>query len=131
MRFRSVDVASAGKDEIIIMDSRSNKRRESRTPISCPVYYSDGDFHASGMTENLTTRGGCLRGTHLVRVGMQLMVLLIPTKEHALMIKKATVRWVGSVQFGVELNEADCGAVSEIGTVDSALSQGPLSIMTH
>ena len=111
------------------MAFRSNTRRETRTPMACPVYYSDGDFHASGMTENLTHHGGCLRGTHLVTVGMQLMVLLIPTKQHALMIRKATVRWVGSAHFGVELNEADCGAVGELGNV--AVPHGPVSIMTH
>jgi hypothetical protein len=113
------------------MAFRSNKRRQIRTPMACPVYYSDGDFHASGMTENLTNHGGCLRGSHLVTVGMQLMVLLIPTKKHALMIKKATVRWVGGVHFGVELSEADCGAIGELGNVDFASSQGPVSIMTH
>jgi hypothetical protein len=45
------------------------------------------------------------------------------------MIKKATVRWVGSAHFGVELNEADCGAVGELGNV--AVPHGPISIMTH
>lgn len=113
------------------MASRSNKRRDIRTPVSCPVYYSDGDFHASGMTENFTSRGGCLRGTHLVTVGMELVVLLIPFERHALMIKKATVRWVGSAHFGVELNEADCGAVGEVGNVNVTPSKGPISIMTH
>jgi PilZ domain len=110
---------------------RSNKRRDIRTPFSCPVYYSDGDFHASGMTENLTNRGGCLHGTHLVTVGMELMVLLIPTEAHALIIKKATVRWVCSAHFGVELNEADCGAVGELDSVNVTALQGPISIMTH
>jgi hypothetical protein len=77
------------------MKSQANKRRDIRTPISCAVYYSDGAFHASGMTENLTNHGGCVRGTHLVKVGMELMVLLIPSAKNALMIKKATVRWAG------------------------------------
>ena len=113
------------------MASCSNKRRDIRASVSCPVYYSDGDFHASGMTENLTNRGGCLRGTHLVTVGMELVVLLIPTAKHAVIIKKATVRWVDDVHFGVELNEADCGTVGELGDVNSHPQQGPMSIMTH
>lgn len=114
------------------MAFRSYRRRDLRAPVSCPVYYSNGEFHASGMTENLTNRGGCLHGTHLVTVGMQLVVLLIPTEKHALMIKKATVRWVGGDHFGMELNEADCGTVGELGNnVDFCSSHGPLSIMTH
>ena len=113
------------------MAFRSNKRRDVRSPVSCAIYYSDGDFHASGMTENLTNRGGCLRGTHLVRVGMELVVLLIPTAKHALLIKKATVRWVGAAHFGVELSETDCGAVDELGEQNVRLEEGPISIMTH
>jgi hypothetical protein len=99
--------------------------------VSCPAYYSDGDFHASGMTENLTTRGGCLRGTHLVTVGMELVVLLIPAAEHALIIKKATVRWADEGRFGVELNEADCGTVGELDETEIHRPHGPISIMTH
>ena len=108
-----------------------NKRREMRSPLAYPVYYSDGDFHASGMTENLTHCGGCLHGTHMVSVGMELVVLLIPTAQHALLIKKATVRWVSKTQFGVELSEADCGTVGELDDVNSLRHRGPISLMTH
>lgn len=113
------------------MTSRSNKRRDIRTSVACPVYYSNGDFHASGMTENLTNRGGCLRGTHLVIVGMELLVLLIPTAKHALIIKKATVRWADEAHFGVELNEADCGTVAELDDVKIHRQQALISFMTH
>lgn len=109
----------------------SNKRRDVRSPITCAVYYSDGGFHASGMTENLTNHGGCLRGTHVVRVGMELLVLVIPTAQHALLIKKATVRWVADVHFGVELSEADCGAVDELSEENVHRQQVPITIMTH
>ena len=113
------------------MTSHENKRRDRRSPFSCAVYYSDGDFHASGMTENLTSHGGCLRGTHLVKVGMELVVLLIPPSKNALMIKKATVRWVGISRFGVELNEADCGTVGELHDEEFQRQQGPFSFMVH
>ena len=113
------------------MATLSNKRRDIRTPLSCPVYYSDGDFHASGMIENLTNRGGCLHGTHLVTVGMELMMLLIPPAKHALIIKKATVRWVDNAHFGVELNERDCGAVGELEDANPQRQQGPMSFMSQ
>ena len=114
-----------------IMASRVNKRRDVRTPVYCAVYYSDGEFHASGMTENLTNHGSCLQGTHFVTVGMQLLLLLIPTARHALLVKRATVRWVTDAHFGVELDEADCGSVGVLGDEHAAPQQGPLSIMTH
>ena len=113
------------------MVSHMDKRRVIRTQIACAVYYSDGDFHASGMTENLTEHGGCLRGTHLVTIGMELMVLLIPPAKNALMIRKATVRWVSESHFGVELNEADCGTIGELDDRDLQREYGPISILTH
>ena len=82
------------------------------------------------MTENLTCHGGCLRGTHGVQVGMELVLLLIPTAKHALLIKKATVRWVGDSQFGVELEESDCGIIGELG--ETTVPQGGvISLMAH
>ena len=113
------------------MTTHLNKRRDIRTPVSCPVYYSDGEFHASGMTENLTNHGGCFRGTHGVTVGMELVVLVIPAAKQALMIKKATVRWVADAQFGVELSAADCDTVGELDDAKSDQSLRRSSLMTH
>ena len=113
------------------MASHANSRRDIRASISCPVYYSDGEFHASGMTENLTHRGGCLHGTHLVSVGMELNLLLIPPDTHAVMIKKATVRWVGGSHFGLELRQADCGVVGELGDANCISPSGLTSLMTQ
>ena len=106
-----------------------NKRRQIRTSVSCAVYYSDGGFHASGMTDNLTNRGGCLHGTHRVTVGMELLLLLVPPANNALLIKKATVRWADDAHFGVEVNEADCGTVGEPGETDERERQGPISML--
>jgi hypothetical protein len=113
------------------MATSSNKRRDIRSRLSCPVYYSNGEFHASGMIENLTNHGGCLRGTHLVRVGMELMMLLIPPDRRALIVKKATVRWVDDAHFGVELNERDCGTVGELGDATLKRQQGLISMMSQ
>ena len=113
------------------MSVHVNKRRAIRHPATCAVYYSDGAFHASGVMENLTTQGGCVRGTHAVKVGMELTVLLIPPARRALMIKKATVRWVGDSTFGMELNAEDCGPVGELGGEGFAGQTGSVSLMTH
>jgi len=113
------------------MSSDSDKRRNVRTLVVCAVYYSDGAFHASGVTENLTTSGGCLRGTHLVNVGMELLLLLIPPTQNALLVKKATVRWVGDSLFGVELSEETSGTIGELSDEDLERLQGTASFMTH
>jgi PilZ domain len=119
--------------ERIHMAERNDKRRNIRTPLTCAVYYSDGAFHASGMTENMTESGGCLRGSHSVTVGMELTVLLIPPAQRALMIKKATVRWVDDQLFGVELDRQGCGPVGELDLDDENFvgRRGHLSFITH
>jgi PilZ domain len=113
------------------MSNQAEKRRNARAPVTHSVYYSDGAFHATGVTKDLTSGGGCLRGTHLVKVGMELLILMFPRDQRALLIKKATVRWVTDSEFGVELSEGDCGPVGEL--TDEALErqQGPVSFMTH
>lgn len=112
------------------MTDHTDKRRIPRTPLACAVYYSNGKFHASAMTENLTSIGGLLRGTHFVTVGMELVMLIIPPSRNALLVKRATVRWVDESRFGVEVLEADCGLVGELTDEEENLL-GPLSFMTH
>ena len=102
-----------------IVTSLWNKRCRVRTPLSCVAYYSDGQFHASGMMQNLTEHGGSVSGTHMVTVGMELTVLLIRPAKRALMIKKATVCWVRQTQFGIELDGADCGMIGDFGNTDT------------
>ncbi|MBA5866922.1 MAG: hypothetical protein GDA67_09555 [Nitrospira sp. CR1.3] len=109
----------------------SDKRMGLRVPITCAVYYSNGAFHASGITANLTHSGGCLHGSHDVQVGMELMLLLIPPTQSALLIKKATVRWVRDRSFGVQLDKDDTATSCELDQVAFDQQQTPLSFMTH
>ena len=113
------------------MSDQTEKRRNVRTPVAHAVYYSDGTFHASGITKDLTSSGGCLRGSHLVIVGMELFVLLIPRNQKALLVKKATVRWVADSEFGLELSEVDCGHVGELTDEELARQNGPVSLLTN
>lgn len=109
----------------------SEKRTGLRVPIACAVYYSDGAFHASGVTANLTHSGGCLRGSHKVHVGMELTLLLIPPTQSALLIKKATVRWTRNGAFGIQLDQNDTATSWELDQVAFDQQQMPLSFMTH
>ncbi len=109
----------------------SDKRSRLRAPVACAVYYSDGAFHASGVTANLTQNGGCLRGTHIVKVGMELTILLIPPTQKALLIRKVTVRWVKNTSFGVELDRDDTATASELDQVPFDQHRTHLSFMTH
>ncbi len=113
------------------MPQQSDKRRQPRSSVAWAAYYSDGAFHASAITENLTTSGGCLKGTHVVNVGMELIVLLIPPVQRALLIKKATVRWVDDSHFGVELQENHSGMINELTDEELEQLQGPSSLTAH
>jgi hypothetical protein len=61
---------------------------------------------------------------------MELMVLVIPPTQSALLIRKATVRWVRDQFFWVQLDHDDTATSWELDQV--AFDQRtPLSFMTH
>src|SRR5262249_1462879 len=114
-----------------LMMFQSDKRSGLRVPIVCAVYYSNGEFHASALTTNLTQHGSCLRGSHHVQVGRVLMLLLVTRTESAVLIRKATVRWVRDRVFGVQLDKDDTATSCELEQVAFDQQQVPLSFMTH
>lgn len=100
------------------------QRSATRLPVQCPVYYSNGEFHASGVVENLTSAGGRVRGTEPVRKGMELVVFLIPpAPQTALLIRRATVRWTNGAAFGIALIDLPSETQSELARM--AVSQIP------
>jgi len=106
------------------------KPRNLRSLVFCAAYYSDGAFHGSGTMEKLTSDGGRMQGSHPVKVGTDLVILLIPSAQKAIMIRKAAVRWVYDSSFGVDLNEEDCEIVHELNDGDFD-QQGPNGCTTH
>lgn len=97
------------------MRSEPGKRTAARLRVQCPAYYSDGKFHASGTVENLSEAGGLVKGTHAVREGTELVVLVIPPAPRtALLIRRATVKWAKGTTFGMELAELEPAAQAEL-----------------
>lgn len=90
------------------------KRSSIRIPFTCCGYYSDGDFHSSGVTRNITISGACIQGNAPVEIGMELSVLLIPILQPGLMVRKATVRWVNASSFGIQVHHTDCRMIPEL-----------------
>ena len=90
-------------------------RTPTRQRVQCPMYYSDGDFYASGVVEDFTTAGVRVRGTHQVRLGMKLVVFLIsPTGNATLLIRRATVRWTSATTFGIALTQVSAESHAEL-----------------
>lgn len=107
------------------MISDSCKRNGHRTLVQCPVYYSNGDFHASGVAENLTSAGMRVEGTHPVHEGMQLVVFLIPpAPQSALLISRATVRWTHGTAFGLALTDLKPEVQSELSRLAVSMLPG-------
>lgn len=100
-------------------------RNAERTPVQCPIYYSDGKFQSSGTVENLTPAGGRVRGSHPVQKGMELIViLLLPDPRPALVVRHATVRWTNGRAFGIALTELDLAAQAELTRLATAQLPG-------
>lgn len=91
------------------------ERTPTRQPVQCLMYYSDGDFYASGVVEDFTTAGIRVRGTHQVRLDMKLVVFLIPPGRKAtLLIRRATVRWTSATTFGIALTQVSAESHAEL-----------------
>ncbi len=100
------------------------RRTASRFSVRCPAYYSNGEFHASGVVENLTDTGGCVHGTYPVNAGMSLVIFVIPPEPYAtLLIRRAIVRWANGTIFGLELSDLDPTSATELARI--AVSQLP------
>ena len=96
------------------MATFTEKRSSIRIPFTCSDYYSDGDFHSSGVTKNVTISGACIQGNEPVEVGMELSLLLVPLLQPGLMVTKATVRWVRASAFGIQVHHCNCRMIPEL-----------------
>lgn len=99
---------------IMTLTTFKEKRSSIRIPFTCSGYYSDGEFHSSGVTRNVTISGACIQGNDPVEVGMELRLLLVPMLQPGLMVTKATVRWVSASSFGIQIHHGDCQMIPEL-----------------
>ncbi len=92
-----------------------HERTHIRQSVQCPMYYSDGEFYASGTVEDFTTGGVRVRGTEQVRLGMKLVVFFIPPGHPtSLLIRRATVRWASATRFGIALTQVSAESHVEL-----------------
>lgn len=88
------------------MTSHHLSRKSRRVPFDCAVYYTNGQFHASGVLDNLSAFGGCVQGTEPVCPGMRLRLLLVPLRcDGAIVVRDALVRWSTGAAFGIEIED--------------------------
>lgn len=91
------------------------ERIPTRQPAQCLMYYSDGQFYASGIAQDLTTTGVRVRGTHQVQKDMKLVIFLIsPGPTPILLIRRATVRWLSGTVFGLSLTQVSAESHTEL-----------------
>ena len=88
--------------------AQSNRRHGNRTPTIFSLLYSgmnDGQIlMGDGVVTNLSPNGVGIRGSCLVRPGMELALFVdLPGVEEPLCIAQSRVSWVEGRRFGVEL----------------------------
>ena len=97
------------------MNAAYRERGARRIPVQYPIYYSNGSFQTIGVTENFNTAGGRIRGKETVTVGMELVVIVIqPTPETPMLVRRATVRWSKGNRFGIALSAVPPQSESEL-----------------
>lgn len=80
----------------------AQRRRMSRHAIFLPVEV-DGKKGVKGLTNDLSLEGCRINGNLVVRHGQHLPLRLhLPGQESPIVVERATVRWVGEKDFGVQ-----------------------------
>ena len=107
------------------MNRAYRERGARRIPVQYPIYYSNGSFQTIGMTEDFTPAGGRIRGKELVSVGMELVVIVIqPTPDIPMLIRRATVRWAKGKDFGIVLSGVPPQSESELKAMAKVMLPG-------
>ncbi len=107
------------------MNSTYRERSARRLPVQCPVYYSNGVFQTIGVTEDFNPYGGRIRGKERVTVDMELVVIIIqPTPDVPMLIRRATVRWVKGSDFGIALSAVPPKAEDELKAMAKVMLPG-------
>ncbi|MCC2640117.1 MAG: hypothetical protein K0S45_530 [Nitrospira sp.] len=112
------------------MNASYRERGARRLPVQCPIYYSNGTFQTIGMTEDFTNAGGRISGNEQVRVGMELVVIVIqPTPDIPMLIRRGTVRWAKGKDFGIALSGVPPQSESELKAMAKVMLPGLWSCM--
>lgn len=107
------------------MNPAYREREARRIPAQCPIYYSNGTFQTIGVTQDITTSGGRIRGQELVTVGMELVVIVIqPAPDIPMMIRRGTVRWSKGKEFGLALAGVPPQSESELKAMAKVMLPG-------
>jgi PilZ domain. len=107
------------------MNRAYRERGARRLPVQSPIYYSNGTFQTIGVTEDFTPSGGRIRGKELVRVGMELVVIVIqPTSDIPMLIRRGTVRWAKGKDFGIALSDVPPKSESELRVMAKVMLPG-------
>jgi len=77
-----------------------------RLPVSCTVYYSNGEVHGTGNVWNLSLDGYRIDGNVSVRQGMRFeLLVMLPGKRAAIIVQAAEVAWTRGREFGLRLQK--------------------------
>ena len=107
------------------MNPAYREREIRRIPVQCPIYYSNGTFQTIGVTQDITSSGGRIRGQELVTVGMELVVIVIqPAPDIPMMIRRGIVRWAKGKEFGLALAGVPPQSESELKAMAKVLLPG-------
>jgi PilZ domain len=97
-------------------------RKNQRLKKLVPVRYLGDKLAGEGIISDLSLSGSYITGNVPVQVGMQLSLqIFVPGDQEALMIERATVKWVKGAEFGVDFGTPEPNVTERITRVISTL----------
>jgi hypothetical protein len=107
------------------MNTAYRERGARRIPVQYPIYYSNGTFQTIGVTGGLQRLRRAYSRERAVSVGMELVVIVIqPTPETPMLIRRATVRWSKGHNFGIALSGVPPQSESELKAMAKVMLPG-------
>lgn len=96
-----------------------NQRLTERVPTQFSLMYSgmhEGQMLiGKGMVTNLSVAGIGIRGTHIVKLGMELALFIdLPGIEEPVCVAQSRVSWVSGPRFGVEMIAPKLEAMNQL-----------------
>ncbi|SLM48282.1 conserved protein of unknown function [Nitrospira japonica] len=108
-------INSQAKNSSRLIPTKFVLRTYRRIPTWCASYYLSGSAIGKGIVTNLSRCGMRMLGDHAPKTGTDLCVRLhLDDDQPPIEIARATVRWVGQGEFGLQIDDLTAAVAGRI-----------------
>lgn len=115
MRMQTVEQPGRAAEKADHMNQRLTERVPTQFSLMYSGMYEGHMLIGKGMVTNLSVAGIGIRGTHIVKLGMELALFIdLPGIEEPVCVAQSRVSWVSGPRFGVEMIAPKLEAMNQL-----------------